>query len=85
MATVSESSKKQEQEWQTEEDARTMQRMGEIMGDEGRHGRAKKKMEEMIADMKKSKKAMEMMAGAKMNYDKSPRSPEKVGADGNVF
>ena len=72
MAT-NEASKKQEEEWQTEEDARTMQRMGEIMSDEGRHGRAKKKMEEMMAQMEKSKKAMEMMAGAKMEYKNSPK------------
>ena len=52
---------KREQEWQTDEDARIMQRMGEIMGDSARHDRAKKRVGEMIADMEKSKKAMEMM------------------------
>lgn len=70
-ATVAMSNKKQEQEWETEEDARTMQRMGEIMSDPKRHERAKKKTDEMIADMEKSKKAMEMIAGAKMDYSKS--------------
>ena len=73
MAEVTGPSKKQEQEWETEEDARTMQKIGEILGDEKRHGRAKKKVEEMIADMEKSKKAMEMMSGAKMEYKNSPK------------
>ena len=64
-------SKAEEEKWQAEDDARTMQRFGEIMGDPKRHERAKKKLDEMVADMEKSKKAMEMMAGAKMTYDKS--------------
>ena len=76
-AIVAMSNKKQEQEWQIEEDGRTMQRMGEIMGDSKRHDRAKKKLDEMIADMEKSKKAMEMMTGAKMDYDKSPSLKKK--------
>ena len=71
--TMAGPSKADEEKWQTEEDARTMQRMGEVMSDPKRHERAKKKMDEMIADMEKSKKAMEMMAGAKMEYSKSPK------------
>ena len=70
-ATMAGTNKKQEQEWETEEDARTMQRFGEIMSDPKRHERAKKKMGEMIADMEKSKKAMEMISSAKMDYSKS--------------
>ncbi len=70
-------SKKQEEEWQTEEDGRTMQRMGEIISDPKRHERAKKKMNEMIADMEKSKKAMEMISSAKMDYSKSMPDKEK--------
>jgi len=38
------------------------------MGDEGRHGRAKRKMDEMIADMENSRKAMEVMKSSKLDY-----------------
>ena len=75
--TVASTDKKQEEEWQAEEDSRTMQRMGEVMSDPKRHERAKKKMEEMMAQMEKSKKAMEMMAGAKMDYDKTDSMKKK--------
>lgn len=68
-------SKAEDIKWQTEEDARTMQHMGEIMADGKRHERAKKKVDEMIADMEKSKKMMEGMKNAKMDYSKS--MPEK--------
>ncbi len=70
-------SKKQEEEWQIEEDARTMQRMGEIMGDPKRHERAKKKLDEMIVDLEKSKQAMDMMKNAKMDYSKSMPDKKK--------
>jgi hypothetical protein len=66
-------SKKKEMEYQTEDDARTMQRMGEIMADPKRHERAKKKSEDMMAQMEKTKKAMEMMNSAKLEYSKSPK------------
>jgi hypothetical protein len=66
-------SKKEQEKYQAEDDARTMQRMGEIMGDSGRHGRAKKKMDEIMADMEKSRKAMEMMKGAKLGYRNTPK------------
>ena len=73
MATVSKTDKAEQQKWETEEDARTMQRMGEIMGDSGRHGRAKRKMDEMIADMEKSRKAMEVMKSSKLDYKNTPK------------
>lgn len=65
--------KADEEKWQAEDDARTMQHMGEIINDPKRHERAKAKMEEMIADMEKSKKAMERMKNSKMDYKNSPK------------
>ncbi len=70
-------SKKEEQKWQAEDDARTMQRMGEIMADPKRHDRAKSKMEEMMSEMEKSKKMMEMMSKASMSYDKTDSMMKK--------
>lgn len=58
-------SQKSEDDFQAEEDARTMQRMGEIMSDPKRHGRAKKQMEKIMADMKKTEMAMTKMIGEK--------------------
>jgi len=42
---------KQEQEWQAEDDARTMARYEEIMGDSKRKARAIKKAKEQAADL----------------------------------
>lgn len=55
------SDKKQEDEWEVEDDARSLMRMGEIMKDEKRHTRAQAKMDEMM-------KSMEMMKQVGMNY-----------------
>ncbi len=79
MAKATGPSKADEEKWQAESDARAMQQMGEIIGDPKRHERAKKKMDEMISDMEKSKKAMEIMAGAKMEYKNSPREGKGNG------
>jgi len=49
---------KQEQEWQAEDDARTMARYEEIMGDSKRKARAIKKAKEQAADLQKRADAM---------------------------
>jgi len=61
---------------QVEDDAKTVQRMSEIMGDPKRHVRAQKKVNEMISNMENSKKFMGAMKNAKMDYSKS-KMPEK--------
>jgi hypothetical protein len=58
-----------EEDYLADEDARTLERMGEIMGDSKRHERAKKRMEKKMADMEKSKKAMKMMMGKKEEHE----------------
>lgn len=52
---------KEEDEWEAEDDARSLMRMGDIMKDEKRHARAQAKMDEMT-------KSMEMMKQVGMNY-----------------
>lgn len=52
---------KEDEEWEAEDDARTMMRMGEIMKDEKRNSKAQKKMDEMMA-------SMEAMKQVGMNY-----------------
>jgi len=62
---------KQDQEWEAESDAKTMQLMGEIMSDAKRHERAKKKFDEMMVANEKAKKMIEMMNKSGMDYSKS--------------
>ena len=48
----------QERKWQAEEDARTLARYQEIMGDSGRKGRAMKEATRQAKDLEKRLKTM---------------------------
>ena len=58
-------SKKQEQQWQAEDDARTMARYQEIMSDKARMSRAIKEANKQAADMTKRANAMRSAANVK--------------------
>jgi hypothetical protein len=58
-------SKKQEQQWQAEEDARTMARYQEIMQDKARMGRATKEAEKQARDLSKRANIMQNAAKTK--------------------
>lgn len=55
-------SKKQEQQWQAEDDARVMATYQEILGDRGRMNRAIKVAERQAKDLSKRASAMQSVA-----------------------
>lgn len=55
-------SKKQEQQWQAEDDARVMATYQEILGDSGRMNRAIKVAERQAKDLSKRASAMQSVA-----------------------
>lgn len=55
-------SKKQEQQWQAENDARTMAQYQEILGDKARMSRAIKVAKEQAKDLNKRANAMQTVA-----------------------
>lgn len=57
--------KKQEQQWQAEEDARIMARYQEIVNDSARKSRAVKEANKQAADLLKRANALKSVAGAK--------------------
>ena len=59
------SSKKQELQWQAEDDARTMARYQEIMSDKARMGRAIKEANKQASDLSKRASAMKSAASLK--------------------
>ncbi len=60
-------SKKQEQQWQAQEDAMTMARYQEIMGDNARKNRAIKEASRQAADLSKRATIMRSAAGMRGN------------------
>lgn len=58
-------SKAQEQQWQAEEDARTMARYQEIMGDRSRMNRAVKVARQQASDLNKRAATMTKVANTK--------------------
>jgi len=58
-------SKIQERRWQAEEDARTMARYQEILGDKARMGRAVRVARQQASDLNKRAMAMNKVANAK--------------------
>lgn len=56
---------KQEQQWQAEEDARTMARYQEILGDRNRMGRAVKVAKQQASDLNRRAAAMNKVANTK--------------------
>ena len=69
MDSIMSISKKQEQQWQAEEDARTMARYQEIMQDKARMSRATKEAEKQARDL--SKRATIMQSAAKAKTSRS--------------
>ena len=57
--------KKQEQQWQAEDDARTMARYQEIIGDKARMGRAIREASKQAADLNRRASAMKSAASIK--------------------
>lgn len=68
-------SKKQEQQWQAEEDARTMARYQEILQDKARMNRATKEAEKQARDL--SKRASVMQSAAKARVSNKPTTKKK--------
>ena len=62
---------KNDADYQAEEDARTLERMGEIMGDPKRHARAKKQMEKKMADTKRSHSVVKKVMGMGLQKEDS--------------
>ena len=60
-------SKKQEQQWQAEDDARTMAQYQEIMGDKNRMNRAIKVAQKQAQDLTKRVNAMQSVAKTRPN------------------
>ena len=60
-------SKKQEQQWQAEEDARTMARYQEILQDKARMNRATKEAEKQARDLRKRASVMQSAAKARVS------------------
>ena len=58
-------SKKQEQQWQAEDDARTMARYQEILSDKARMGRAIKEANKQAQDLTKRASVMKSAANVK--------------------
>lgn len=57
--------KKQEQQWQAEDDARTMARYQEIISDKARMGRAIKEANKQASDLSRRASAMKSAASIK--------------------
>jgi len=66
MATTMKTSSRQEQQWQAEDDARTMARYQEIIGDKARMGRAVKVAQQQMSDLKERMDAMNKVASTKV-------------------
>lgn len=67
MATTNnKTSSRQEQQWQAEDDARTMVRYQEIIGDKARMGRAVKVAQQQMSDLKERMDAMNKVASTKV-------------------
>lgn len=63
-------SKRQEQKWQAEEDAHTMARYQEILGDKARMGRAVKVAQQQAKDLNKRATVMQNVAKTKTSTRK---------------
>ena len=63
-------SKKQEQQWQAEDDARTMANYQEILGDKARMNRAIKVAQQQAKDLSKRASAMQTVAKTRPNTRK---------------
>lgn len=63
--TAIKTSSKQEQQWQAEDDARTMARYQEIMEDTARMNRAVKVAKQQVTDLSKRMTAMNKVANTK--------------------
>ena len=63
---------KTEEEWNAEQDARTLLDSEAIMADEGRFRKAQEKVRGMQAEMEAKAEAARKIAGAKMLYTKTP-------------
>lgn len=63
-------SKKQEQQWQAEDDARTMANYQEILGDKARMNRAIKVAQQQAKDLSKRASAMQSVAKTRPNTRK---------------
>ena len=68
--TISGPSKKQEQQWQAEDDARTMARYQEILSDKARMGRAIKEANKQAQDLTKRASVMKSAAKVKSSSKK---------------
>lgn len=68
-------SKKQEQQWQAESDARTMAQYQEIMQDKARMNRAVKEAEKQARDL--NKRASVMQSAARVNSGSSRKTGRK--------
>lgn len=63
-------SKKQEQQWQAEDDARTMANYQEILGDKARMNRAIRVAQQQAKDLSKRANAMQTVAKTRPNTRK---------------
>lgn len=63
-------SKKQEQQWQAEDDARTMANYQEILGDKARMNRAIRVAQQQAKDLSKRASAMQTVAKTRPNTRK---------------
>lgn len=63
-------SKRQEQQWQAEDDARTMANYQEILGDKARMNRAIKVAQQQAKDLSKRASAMQSVAKVRPNTRK---------------
>ena len=71
-----------EKDFQVEEDARTLQRMGEIMSDPDRHQKAKARLQRMITHMKAGHGLGKKMPLSKQGeYEKMRESQERKKAE----
>lgn len=66
-------SKKEQQQWQAEEDARTMARYQEIMQDKSRMNRATKEAEKQARDLNKRASLMQNAAKARTSSKTSSK------------
>ena len=63
--------KKQEQQWQAEDDARTMANYQEILGDKARMNRAIRVAEKQAKDLTKRANAMQSVARTRANNNRT--------------
>ncbi len=64
---------KSEEDWQAENDANTLANAEAIRANPEKFERAQKAAKRMLAEEEARAKAMKTIAGAKMNYEKSPK------------